>query len=141
MSLADKKDNNYSTSSTSRDGDLTSKTQNEYLPDKRDDGLTTGYITLNIPRWVCCSSVAIATLVASTAVLVAIVYNTGRVDTSKWLLEVQERVGKEGVSVFKAYDLNRDGYLSILEFEPLIHHLKNITQVRFICNFISFLFF
>lgn len=35
--------------------------------------------------------------------------------------DIAEQLGPDGVQVFLAYDRNRDGYLSPLEFEPLFH--------------------
>ncbi|KAK7481156.1 hypothetical protein BaRGS_00027589 [Batillaria attramentaria] len=85
-------------------------------------------ITVQVPKWLCYSGVVISVLVALTAVLVSLV-TPERPDLSEWMAEVQDRVGKDGVALFTAYDLNRDGYLSVLEFEPLIPHLENLTSV------------
>lgn len=95
-------------------------------PNEQRSGTPT--ITVRVPRWLCYGGVVASVLVAVTAVLVVLV-TPSRPDVSEWMLEVQDRVGKEGVAVFTAYDLNRDGYLSVLEFEPLIPHLENLTLV------------
>lgn len=81
------------------------------------------YIVIKIPRWLFYGIIVAVLAVALTVFLVALV-TPPTPDVAEWSREVQDRVGKNGVDMFTAYDLNRDGYLSILEFEPFIPHLQ-----------------
>ena len=87
-----------------------------------------GYFAIRIPYWLCGCGTLVSILVAATAVLVGFVSFRATADLGDWMQEVQDRVGKGGVDLFRNYDLNRDGYLSIYEFEPLIKHLKNLSS-------------
>lgn len=40
--------------------------------------------------------------------------------------ELLSTVGQSGLNLFAQYDINEDGYLSMLEFEPVIYRLLNI---------------
>ena len=40
--------------------------------------------------------------------------------------ELLSTVGQNGLDLFTQYDIDADGYLSMLEFEPIIHRLLNI---------------
>ena len=92
---------------------------------------TTGHfvVSFKIPYWQCAGGTVVSVSCGILAVLLALILRSPVLDTGEWMLEVQDRVGKAGVDVFRSYDLNRDGYLSIYEFEPLIPHLKNISSM------------
>ena len=85
-------------------------------------------VTFRIPHWLCACGTMVSVWFGLMAVLVVFIMSKPAPDTGEWMQEVQDRVGKAGVDVFRWYDLNRDGYLSIFEFEPLIPHLKNLSS-------------
>lgn len=95
---------------------------------RRDNRCIT--IKILVPKWIFCSgvvwSVVIGVIVAVTAVLLMMTAPPPP-NPEDWFLEVEDRSGKEGVAVFKAFDRNRDGFLSIIEFEPLLKYLQNVT--------------
>ncbi|KAK7104887.1 hypothetical protein V1264_019532 [Littorina saxatilis] len=80
-----------------------------------------------IPYWLCCCLAVLPILIGVFIVLLAMIVRVPQADVEGWMHEVEERVGQPGIDVFQSYDLNRDGYMSIYEFEPLIPHLKNLS--------------
>lgn len=44
--------------------------------------------------------------------------------------ELLSTVGQSGLNLFAQYDINEDGYLSMLEFEPVIYRLLNIKVTQ-----------
>lgn len=92
--------------------------------EKESGGFT---IHVFIPYWLCCCLAVLPILIGVFIVLLAMIVRVPQADVEGWMHEVEERVGQPGIDVFQSYDLNRDGYMSIYEFEPLIPHLKNLS--------------
>ncbi|XP_076442533.1 selenoprotein N-like isoform X2 [Babylonia areolata] len=100
--------------------------QNKQLVNQREG--RQGYFVIKIPYWLCGCGTLMSIIVGALAVLVVVVTWPAKPDIGQWMDEVQDRAGKGGVNLFKSYDRNFDGYLSIYEFEPLIPHLKNLSE-------------
>ncbi|KAL8559590.1 hypothetical protein ACOMHN_008301 [Nucella lapillus] len=101
------------------------------MESENGSGTRKSHFIIKIPYWLC----GIGTLITLTSIvvgalacLVMFVTRAPKPDLQEWMDEVEDRVGKGGVNLFKSYDLNRDGYLSVYEFEPLIPHLKNLSS-------------
>ena len=86
-------------------------------------------VSFKVPYWQCAGGTVLSILFAVMAVFIYLIMSPPAPDVSEWMLEVQNRVGKSGVDVFKSFDTNRDGYLSIYEFEPLIKLLSQLKNV------------
>lgn len=67
--------------------------------------------------------ICLSTLVACLAIGTAYFCQRYLQSLSEETAYIEARLGEEGMELFKGYDLNRDGFISIAEFEPMVQKL------------------
>ena len=74
-----------------------------------------------------CSRLGVSLLIVLAAVVVA-VFRLRQWEQEQFVLDgIVDDIGVEGIVLFRKHDRDNDGYLSLEEFEPLAHHLRNIN--------------
>lgn len=79
----------------------------------------------NTHKWRCrtCTVVLLSTFVAVVGVLSAVILQTYLQEQAETRKYVELRIGEEGLELFKGYDRDADGYISLAEFEPIVEKL------------------
>lgn len=85
--------------------------------------------TIYVPYWLCLMVILTLLLIVIGAIFLQLAAKHSKPDPKEMMIEVQTRSGKSVVDVFRSADRNNDGYVSILEFEPLISYFSNLSQV------------
>lgn len=87
-------------------------------------------IVIKIEYWLCLCLLVMAFLFGVMVVMLFLAFGgDNKPDVKGMMREVQDRAGSTSVDLFRNYDFNRDGFLSILEFEPLIPHFKDMEKL------------
>lgn len=85
--------------------------------------------TIRVPYWLVALFLLTLIFIAFAACFLRLLMKESRSDPHELMHQVQSRSGKNVVDLFKSFDRNRDGYLSALEFEPLIPYFTNLSQL------------
>ena len=77
----------------------------------------------------CAAGIFFSVLLGIMAVLIVLIARGPEPNMEKSLMEMLSRWGEDGVELFKSFDHNRDGSLTVSEFEPIIPHVKDISAL------------
>lgn len=96
-------------------------------PDKTTSGVKTGPRKdkepkqTYAPRWLFWGSAALVAIVAAIGALYMTMAR--HIDIDSIPMDVIDRIGVSGARLFVMFDEDKDGYLSVEEFEPLLQSL------------------